>query len=708
MERREVLLNGSTVAANVVITTPNFFPMLGIATAGPSGVPRTAIISSRLVNRIGMSAAQATGMRITVGTRILTISGVIDRSVAFPTNAEVWYADELAGPQWFGLVRTRTDMHVDDIGNRISRVYQQQNAGKGFVRALVRSLPDEARPAMQGSQRMLMAGVAMFATIALLNYGLLGIGEARRRAKEFAVRVAVGGTRAQVIRGLMLDQLALILIALTLALVVLTTFGLFAYDIRELVIALVHLSPAIWGLLGLTFLLLLACAALPTRIASQTPEIDVLRQVNARSSRFEAIWNRAFVSLQFGFTSFLLVAAGVVLTGYLRDRNSDYGFDASNAVVASVSLSEARQTPAQGTITVRAFDRELRRAFPTGTVAIYTAQNRPWKGQYKLGIEPGDLSKVRGLPLWMHEDVMPGFFEVLGIPIIRGRAFTTADDESAEPAIIISERAARDLWGTVDVIGHKVRYGEDDGTWRTVIGVAADAYPIVTTAFAYRGAGMKWPMRYAYRSLLQTYPRSGFKVHNGIADAYRTGFSVIVRNQNLQTVEPTLQRLLERVAPGEKLTRVETLSRRLDYTGQVERAASTMRFLFAFSVCGLVLGLAGAMILIDDVVRSRTTEFGIRRALGAPGLSLIKLASAETLIAGVSGVIMGGLIGARFGPVASVWLKGTSFGKLIPTASMDWRLVAASVGGLALILIAGTTLRALRAARLDPAISLRV
>jgi hypothetical protein len=69
---------------------------------------------------------------------------------------------------------------------------------------------------------------------------------------------------------------------------------------------------------------------------------------------------------------------------------------------------------------------------------------------------------------------------------------------------------------------------------------------------------------------------------------------------------------------------------------------------------------------------------------------------------------MGGLIGARFGPVASVWLKGTSFGKLIPTASMDWRLVAASVGGLALILIAGTTLRALRAARLDPAISLRV
>jgi ABC-type antimicrobial peptide transport system permease subunit len=133
-----------------------------------------------------------------------------------------------------------------------------------------------------------------------------------------------------------------------------------------------------------------------------------------------------------------------------------------------------------------------------------------------------------------------------------------------------------------------------------------------------------------------------------------------------------------------------------------------MRVLFAFSVCGLVLGLAGAMILIDDVVRSRTTEFGIRRALGAPGLSLIKLASAETLIAGVSGVIVGGLIGARFGPVASVWLKGTSLGKLIPAASMDWRLVAASVVGLALILLIGTTLRALRAARLDPAISLRV
>jgi hypothetical protein len=307
----------------------------------------------------------------------------------------------------------------------------------------------------------------------------------------------------------------------------------------------------------------------------------------------------------------------------------------------------------------------------------------------------------------MHEDVMPGFFDVLGIPIIRGRAFSAADDETAEPAIIVSERAAKDLWGTVDVIGHKVRYGEDDATWRTVIGVAADAYPIVTTAFAFRGAGLKWPMRYAYRSLLQTYPRSGFKIHNGIADEYSTGFSVLLRNQNLQTAEATLQRLLDRVAPGEKFENVQTLSRRLDATGEVERASSTMRLLFAFSACGLVLALVAAMILIDDVVRSRTTEFGIRRALGAPGRSLVRLASAETLGAGISGVVVGGLVGGRFGPVVSVWLKATSFGKFLPAAPMDWRLVAGSVAGLTLLLVGGTILRALRAARLDPAIALR-
>jgi putative ABC transport system permease protein len=705
MERKDALLGGTAIRANIVTTTPNFFAMLGVTAAG-AGTPGTAIVSSRLLNRLGLGAADVIGKRVIVGGSVLSITGVIDRSAAYPIDGEVWYADPLSGPQWFGLVRARGSVGLDDIANRLSRAYQQQYTGTEHVRAIVTSLVDSARPAMQGSQRMLMAGIAMFATIAILNYGLLGIGEARRRTREFAVRVAVGGTRAQVMRGLMLDQLALIAIALGLAAAVLAAVALRTYDMRELMTALVHLSPAIWGLLALSFALLLLCAALPARISSIAPEIEVLRQVNVRGSRFEAIWNRAFVGVQFGFASFLLIAAGIVLTGFLRDKNADYGFDASDAVVATVSLSEARQTPEQGTLVVRAFDDAVRRAYPPGAVTVWTNQNRPWNGQYKLAIEPGDLSKVKGLPLWMSQDVMPGFFGVMGIPIIRGRAFTAADNESAEPAIIVTAYAARSLWGTVDVVGRRIRFGEDDGTWRTVIGVAADAWPITSTAFSFRVAGMKWPMRYAYRSLLQTYPRYGFQIHNGLADAYQTGFSVIVRHQSLQNADSALQRLLDRVAPGEKFDHVESLSQRLDYRGYVEKGASTMRLLFAFSVCGLVLGLVGAMLLIDEVVRSRTTEFGIRRALGAPGASLIRLASAETLMAGVSGVLLGGLIGARFGPVASAWLKGS--GKFMPLVGADWRMVAATIIGLAAVMAAGTFVRALRAAQLDPAIALRV
>ena len=698
LERRDVVFRGGTLEANVVTTTANFFPMLGVATAAPSGVPGSAIVSSRLVNRLGLSPGQVVGSSIVIAGKPLTIAAVIDRTQAFPADGEIWFSDAAPGRMWLGFIRTRGKMAPDAMAIRFTRAFKTVYAGEGYVEATMRPIAEAARPLMGGAQRMLLMGIAVFSIVAILNYGLLGIGEARRRAQEFAVRVAVGGTRAQVMRGLLLDQLSLVFVAFGVALVALTAVALRAYDGRELVQALLHLSPEIWLALAGFVALLMFASVLPTRVGTNIPEIEVLRRVNARGSRFEKVWNGAFVSLQFGVTSFLLIVGGVAFLGLIRDRHTAYGFDERNATIAKMWFSKSRQEPGHASLTVREFVQQVDRAFP-GSATVWTQGGRAMTGaQYKLATDVSDPFKGKTrYPVWTSQDVTPGFFDVMGIPIIAGRPFTAADDASAAPVIIVTARAARDLWGTTNVIGRRMRFGEDDGAWRTVVGVAADAYPIEAHSFYLQARQSTWATSYSYRPLAQV-----------LQGRSPTAFSVIVRGPNFVGHAATLQALLDRVAPAEKFARVATLDQFLDTRGEVARGASTMRLLFIFGACGLVLGVIGAMILIDDVVRSRTTEFGIRRALGAPSGSLVTLASRETLVAGVSGVLVGAILGARFGPVVGAWLKGTVAFRLVPVVPLNWSLVAATVVGLITVLALGTMLRAIRAARLDPAAALRV
>lgn len=701
-ERHAVEFRDAKVDAAIVVVAPGFFRTLGILVrAATPDAPGAAIVSQRLVRQLGIPAGSAVGKSIRIGGSSLTITAVIDRTVAFPADGDVWFTDDKPGRAWMGVLRARQGASTDDVGDRLSRTFQMMEAGRpGYVRVQVTPLAGSARPQMAGAQRMLIAGIGMFAIIAILNYGLLGIGEARRRAQEFAVRIAVGGTRAQVMRGLFFDQLALVGCALVVALAVLLPIALRVYDATELAKSLVQLPAPIWLTIAGTLVLLVLAAAMPTRVSASTTESEVLRRVNARGTRVEAIWNRAFVSIQFGVTAFLVVTGAVTVLGVLRDRNPVYGYDDKGATIGVVTYGQARQDPEVGAIATREFIDLASRAFP-GRVTVYASTYRSMEGgQFKFAIEGGVApTKIFRIP-WMSHDVRPDFFDVVGIRIVRGRGFRDSDDADAEPVIILSERSARNLWGTTDVVGRRVRFGEDDGAWRTVVGVAADVFPIELNAFPRQASGQAWATSFAYRPFAQT--------RRGIIGMDRgRGFTVIVRDGSLANVSATLEGLLRRAAPGEKFARLLPLRNYLDMRGEMQRGEETMQLLFGFAVCGLILGIIGAIILIDDVVRSRTTEFGIRRALGAPVRNLITLASRETILAGLGGIIVGGLVGARFGPFVSGWLKATMMGRRSPPPTPDWALVAGIVVGLALLLVAGTALRALRAAKLDPAVALR-
>jgi hypothetical protein len=708
-----VTYRSDTATARSIVTAPNFFTLLGISpgTSAYGTMPEAAVISQRLANRLGLSRREAIGRSVRVGDKSLTVSAVIDRNRAFPLDVDVWYAERVPARSWLGIFRVSSTMSKDLFADRISRAFGATQPKRGYYRVSVNPLAASARPAMAGTQRMLIAGIAIFSIIAILNYGLLGIGDARRRAQEFAVRVAVGGTRAQVMRGLFVDQIALVGCALALAAALLIPAVIRVYGASEVRAVALRLPLSLWVAIVLTIALLVVAAILPTRVSASTPEIDVLRRVSARSTPFETWWNRAFVSLQFGVTAFLMVVGTVAVVGVARDKRTNYGFDPANATIGTVSLSRARQGQQQVFLVASEYAAQLRRAFPRNATLWATSLRSMSGGKYRFATDSSDAQQdIFKIP-WLSEDVTPNFFDVVGIRIVEGRGFRAADDAGAEPVTILTERSARNAFGSTKVIGRRIRFGENDGVWRTVVGVAADAYPIDPISYNWQARGLRWATGFAYRPLAQTAPEAADadsgSMQNGQFVGGRSGFSMLVRAGNVQNIAATLRALIERVAPGETVRDVGPLDRYLDRTGEVEHLQSTMRLLLVFTICGLALGIIGAMVLFDDVVRSRTNEFGIRRALGAPARNLVLLAGRETIVAGVAGVLVGGMLGARFGPFVAVWLKGTVMGKFMPPIPIDWTFVTGAIVCLLAVLILGTVARAIRAGHLDPVAALR-
>jgi putative ABC transport system permease protein len=706
---------GLNVEATSTVTSSNFFDLLGLRVGRANlavyhDQPGVAIISHRLAARLHIPT-DALGATIELGDRAMTVVGFIDPIDAFPAGTDLWYADAHAqGPVWLAIVRTRAPVDVDAFNERLTFAVRTVT---GDVRQNVTALPigAAARPSMPGDQRALSAGIVLFAVIALLNYGLLGIGEARRREQEFAIRVALGASRARVSWEFFLTQLRLMAIAGVVA-VLLLQVARIALPNTELAPPLSRLPGEIWITLGVFVAALLAVAALPGRIASRTEEMEVLRRVSARGSRFEQLWNRAFVGTQFAVTAFLLVTGGAAALTLQRLQLTTYGFETDHMIIAKASFkSPSLQSDEGARGAVADVQRQVAAAFP-GSSAVFTLASRTMEGgPFRYATDPptpqASLTSSSGPP-WLSEDVSPAFFDLMGIRIVAGRGFRDRDDRSSEPVVILSEEGATRFGGTQQALGKRLRFGEDDGEWRTIVGVAANAHPIDAISFLRQAMNTKrrWMLNFAYRPLAQTFPHGGFRMKDGRAVGATPGVSVLVRT-NRPDAARALTMALTRAAPGETFRRLEPLGLFLDGAHEVDRSRATTQLLIQFSVAGFLLALVGAMVLIDDVVRSRTSEIGIRRALGAQSPSLVLLASRETFIAGAIGVLAGVGVGMRLGPVVAGWMKGSTRERFLPHVELSAPVLIGVAVLLLLLIAGGTALRALRAARLDPMVALR-
>jgi len=380
---------------------------------------------------------------------------------------------------------------------------------------------------------------------------------------------------------------------------------------------------------------------------------------------------KAFLVAQVAFSLVLLVMAGLFVRALGQAHASDPGFSLRRGLLATIDLMPGGYDADRG----RVLQRDLLARIRTvpGVEAASLA------GIVPLGFSGGDTTlDIEGYTPARNEDVTiyfnrvaPGYFDTMGIPLLRGRAIEDRDDKDATSVIVINETMARRYWKGTDPVGRRVRWGD---TWMQVVGVARDGkYETLNEA----------PKPYMYVPLYQSFlPRVTLHV--------RTAGDPI-------PLVTAIQREVRAMDPRLPVFDVRTMEEHLRLTTFMTRMAAIL--LGIFGALALLLVTTGLYGVLAQVVAQRTREVGIRMALGATRADVMRLVMRQGQASMLAGVGLGLVMAVGVTPLVASQLVG--IGPFDPLAFIgpSMLLVAATV--------AASYLPARRAARQRPLEALR-
>jgi predicted permease len=329
-------------------------------------------------------------------------------------------------------------------------------------------------------------------------------------------------------------------------------------------------------------------------------------------------------------------------------------------------------------------------AVGTATTSVFPL-TRPEGGHDPAAVAPvGVSTRADGWPLAYYGYATPGYFETMGIPLVAGRAFRNADASVEVPGAIISQSLAHDLFGDADPIGRPVAFADWRSFWHstpTVVGVVGDVPG--TTMRAGRSRAIYLPHVFPLAANVST---ETFHPYVPRFETY-----VIRTGRDFVTLVPELRRAVREVDPRLPVLDISSLDAIIvDATAQ-ERFA--LRLLLVSAGAAVFLAIVGIYGVLAYSVRRRTTEIGVRIALGASPQRVIRLVvfqGAWLSAAGIAAGLAGALLLTRF--IASL-LYGTS-----PTDPLTFAAMTLVLFGVALV---ASYIPARRASRIDPAHAIR-
>jgi putative ABC transport system permease protein len=688
---------------------------------GVPGAPHVAVLAYGLwVRRYGRDPS-VLGRPVTLAGVPTEVIGVMPASFAFPDpRTDVWIAEPIERSMGFGIwtfrgvARLRDGVTVGDaraelnglIGD-LSRAYPgDPNAlGNGEqikLFAAPRTLKEMILGDVARGLWILLASVGLVLLVACANVANLFLVRSEARQREVAVRIALGAGRLGIARYFLAESVLLSITggAIGLALAwgavrLLVTIG--PTNLPRL--AEVHLDGvAVAYTLALSALAALLFGAIPlwrgTALAASLHESG--RGNTASRGRHRV--RHLLMGGQVALALVLLVASGLIVRSFQKLRAVDPGFDASSALTFSLGLPD-RNYPNRATVVVthQAILDQL--STLPGVTAVSASTCLPLAGGCfgntvvveGRAVPPGTVP-----PIALFRAVAGGYFEAMGIRLLRGRGITRSDVERSEPAVVVNEAFAERFFPNQNAVGEHVssnrapvRAGEAPRfAWLTIVGIVSNT-PTMALAEPNPASQLYMPMSIAGGP---DFPVSSLVGPNISAMSY------VVRSTTTGSgLMPSLRRAIDDVDPQLAVAQVRTLQETLDLASA--QMAFMMSLLAIAAGVALTLGVIGIYGVMSYIVTQRTGEIGVRLALGAEPASVARMIVQQGALVALAGIAIGlatALAGSRL-------IESLLYG----VSSRDVGVFATTALMLLTVALFACWLPARRAARLDPLQALR-
>jgi putative ABC transport system permease protein len=668
------------------------------------------LISDTLWQRRFGAQRDIVNRTITIDEQPYTVIGVMGRGFQFPERSEMWVLGRNRGavplslmaqvPQndWVherdghfirvigrlksGVTLSQAQSDIAAITRRLEDQYPKTNGGLG---SNLVSLQTQIVGDVRATLFILLGAVGFVLLIACTNVANLMLARASQRDREIAIRAAVGASRLRLIRQLLTESLLLGgLGGLAGLLVSIWIVDLF---VRLSPGDIPRLDEAGADLRLFSFALLVSVVAsigfgiLPALSASRTNLNSALKDGTKGSESGQRRRARnVLVMTEVALAQVLLVGATLLAISYVRIAQIDPGFNADRVLTAKIAPARQKYPDPKSRSAFYTTALEKLQQLP-GVESAAMVMSLPLSGASMnrgFNIEGRPEPRADENVTMDFQVISPDYFSTLQIPIRRGRGLTAADNENSERVIVINESMARRYWSNEDPVGKRMAIGDSakDTSWRTIVGVIADnrhaslSEAPVPTAFI------------SYRQDLESWPRMGF---------------VVKSKTDAATLSSTVRQALASVDPTQPVYAIEPMTNLL--IASIAQRRFIMTLLGSLAALAVVLAVIGVYGVISFSISERTHEIGIRMALGARRVDVLRMVLGQGMKPVVVGIAIG--IGVGYG------LTRLLTSMLFQISAGDTRTFTVVAIGMGLIALFACYLPARRATKVDPLVALR-
>jgi putative ABC transport system permease protein len=587
-----------------------------------------------------------------------------------------------------GVIKQQVQSEMDSISRNLQRLYPEENAKKTPPKVFL--LQDEMVGSYQTALFMLLGAVGLVLLIACSNLANLLLARASTRRKEMAVRAALGASRAQLIKQMLTETALLVTVGGALGLL------LAWYALQFLPVFVPESLP--WtreiGMDGTVLIFTLAVSFLAGLIfglvpALQASKVDLNEELKGSgkggsdTSRRGGVRATLVVS-EIALSLMLLIGAALLLKSFLRLQEVEPGFRRDHLLLVRLSLPPRTYSGAE-TITVF-YDQVLARirTLPgveeAGGANVLPLSGLNVRSDFTIAARPPLTAADK--PAAQSRLVSADYFKALGIPIVKGRAFTPRDNASAKRVAVIDEALARRYWPDADPIGAQLNI-EDTPKGREV--------EIVGVVGAVKHVSLDEPVTPTLYTPIPQMPEQ-------TAPFFAANSSLAVRTAlDPAALENSVRQIVRRVDANVPISSSKTMEQVVSSTVAARRF--NLILLLIFAATAVLVAMTGVYAVMSYSVTQRSPEIGIRMALGAQTRDVLRLVLGQGMRLIVIGLALG-LVGAFAATrlVASL-LFGVS--SLDPVSFVSGALLLGAVAFCA------SFLPARKAAKVDPVIALR-